>query len=233
MTNFEKITETPETLGTFLASLPIASGTWDEAFHRMFCDGCQAEDCDGQDCLHKAERNNPLWWLMQEAEVEQDTPPEELPEPLREIKQKYPTVKIYKTSQVSHGLKGNLHYMEVGAAMMFELGKVLWAGERKYRVTIECDPETGKFEAKREDEPLERRPMWRGGRLDMEPDHGTSREGWKEWPSEPHRTEKLFEEIKAKIIESGCTPDEGINVLGSLRTVCIDNLKREKNPPRP
>ena len=170
---------------------------------------------------------------MQEAEVEQDTPPEELPEPLREIKQKYPTVKIYKTSPVSHGLKGNLHYMEVGAAMMFELGKVLWAGERKYRVTIECDPETGKFEAKREDEPLERRPMWRGGRLDMEPDHGTSREGWKEWPSEPHRTEKLFEEIKAKIIESGCTPDEGINVLGSLQTVCIDNLKREKNPPRP
>ena len=56
---------------------------------------------------------------------------EELPEPLREIKQKYPTVKIYKTSPVSHGLKGNLHYMEVGAAMMFELGKVLWAGERK------------------------------------------------------------------------------------------------------
>ena len=155
MTNFEKITASPETLGTFLASLPIASGPWDEAFHRTFCDGCQAEDCDGQDCPHKAERNNPLWWLMQEAEVEQDTPP------------------------------------------------------------------------------LERRPMWRGGRLDMEPDHGTSREGWKEWPSEPHRTEKLFEEIKAKIIESGCTPDEGINVLGSLQTVCIDNLKREKNPPRP
>ena len=68
MTNFEKITASPETLGTFLASLPIASGPWDEAFHRMFCDGCQVEDCDGQGCPHKVERGNPLWWLMQEAE---------------------------------------------------------------------------------------------------------------------------------------------------------------------
>ena len=68
MTNFEKITTSPETLGTFLASLPIASGPWDEAFHRMFCDGCQVEDCDGQGCPHKVERGNPLWWLMQEAE---------------------------------------------------------------------------------------------------------------------------------------------------------------------
>ena len=67
MTNFEKITETPETLGTVLASLPIASGPWDEAFHRMFCDGCQAEDCGVQDCPHKVERGNPLWWLMREA----------------------------------------------------------------------------------------------------------------------------------------------------------------------
>ena len=68
MTNFGKITASPETLGTFLASLPIASGPWDEAFHRMFCDGCQVEDCDGQGCPHKVERGNPLWWLMQEAE---------------------------------------------------------------------------------------------------------------------------------------------------------------------
>ena len=68
MTNFEKIAASPETLGTFLASLPIASGPWDEAFHRTFCDGCQVEDCDGQGCPHKVERGNPLWWLMQEAE---------------------------------------------------------------------------------------------------------------------------------------------------------------------
>lgn len=67
MTNFEKIAASPETLGTFLASLPIASGPWDEAFHRTFCDGCQAEDCGVQDCPHKVERGNPLWWLMREA----------------------------------------------------------------------------------------------------------------------------------------------------------------------
>lgn len=78
-------------------------------------------------------------------------PLDKLPEPLREIKQNHPAVKIYETTPVSHGLKGNLHYMEVGAAMLFELGKLLWAGERKYRVTIECDPGNGKFEAKRED----------------------------------------------------------------------------------
>ena len=166
MTNFEKVTASPDVLGEFLASLPVATGPWDEEFHRAFCDSCELLECRAETCPYKG--NRPLWWLMQEVEVEQDTPPEELPEPLREIKQKYPTVKIYKTSPVSHGLKGNLHYMEVGAAMMFELGKVLWAGERKYRVTIECDPETGKFEAKREDEPLERRPVWRGGRLPPE-----------------------------------------------------------------
>ena len=205
MTNFEKITATPEALGELLASLTVIDSPWEDAFHKAFCADCErGGECDTEHCPHQNERNNPTWWMMQEAEVEQDTPPEELPEPLREIKQKYPAVKIYKTSPVSHGLKGGLHYMEVGAAMMFERGKILWAGERKYRVTIECDPETGKFEAKREDEPVEPRPMWRGGRLDMEPDRETSQEGWKEWPSEPHKTEKLFEEIKAKIIESGC-----------------------------
>ncbi len=31
MTNFEKITEMPESLGEFLASLPVAIGPWDAA----------------------------------------------------------------------------------------------------------------------------------------------------------------------------------------------------------
>ncbi len=34
MNNFEKITASPETLGAFLASMPIATGPWDEQFHR-------------------------------------------------------------------------------------------------------------------------------------------------------------------------------------------------------
>ena len=63
MTNFEKITETPEALGEFLASLPVADGPWDAEFHKAFCDNCKRKNCDGKRCPHKAERNNPLWWL--------------------------------------------------------------------------------------------------------------------------------------------------------------------------
>ena len=67
MTNFEKITASPEALGEFLASLPVATGPWDEEFHRAFCDSCGRENCDGKCCPHKAERNNPLWWLNRAA----------------------------------------------------------------------------------------------------------------------------------------------------------------------
>ena len=63
MSNFENITVSPEALGEFLASLPFAGGPWEEVFHRMFCDGCPAENCDGENCPHNAERNNPTWWL--------------------------------------------------------------------------------------------------------------------------------------------------------------------------
>lgn len=69
MTNFEKITETPETLAAFLASIPIANGPWDKAFHQTFCVGCRAENCD-VDCPHEAERNNPAWWLNRTVEGE-------------------------------------------------------------------------------------------------------------------------------------------------------------------
>ena len=63
MTNFEKITALPEVLGEFLASLPVATGPWDKEFHRMFCDSCERENCDGKRCPHNAERGNPAWWL--------------------------------------------------------------------------------------------------------------------------------------------------------------------------
>lgn len=65
MTNFEKVAASSETLGAFLASLPIATGPWDEQFHRLFCDSCEAENCDAENCPHKAERSNPTWWLNQ------------------------------------------------------------------------------------------------------------------------------------------------------------------------
>lgn len=70
-TNFEKITESPETLAAFLGGLPALSGPWDDAFHRAFCDECDAENCDAENCPHRAERDNPLWWLgLPAAEVE-------------------------------------------------------------------------------------------------------------------------------------------------------------------
>ena len=64
MTNFEKITASPEALGEFLASLPVATGPWDEEFHRAFCDSCERENCDEGRCPHQDKRYNPLWWLM-------------------------------------------------------------------------------------------------------------------------------------------------------------------------
>lgn len=80
-----------------------------------------------------------------------EVPVEELPKPLREVKEKYPEAKIHETTPESHGLKGKLHYMEHSAVVLLELGKLLWPGGKKFRVTIECDPETEQFEARRED----------------------------------------------------------------------------------
>ena len=36
MTNFEKITQSPEALGEFLSSLPMLEGPWDEEFQRNY-----------------------------------------------------------------------------------------------------------------------------------------------------------------------------------------------------
>ena len=67
MTNFEKITASPEALAAFLAAIPVADSPWDDAFHKQFCHGCGLENCDH--CPHEAERNNPAWWLAQETEA--------------------------------------------------------------------------------------------------------------------------------------------------------------------
>ena len=42
MTEFERITESTETLAAFLASLPCIEGPWNEAFHERFCNYCPA-----------------------------------------------------------------------------------------------------------------------------------------------------------------------------------------------
>ena len=73
MTNYEQITATPEALGAFLEALPIASGPWDVEFHRTFCKDCTAGNCDGANCPHTIQRNNPLWWLIQDTEQQHKT----------------------------------------------------------------------------------------------------------------------------------------------------------------
>lgn len=67
MTNFERITASPEALAGFLAEIPALDGPWDAAFQREFCGDCEAENCDAENCPHNAERNNPLWYLKREA----------------------------------------------------------------------------------------------------------------------------------------------------------------------
>lgn len=69
MTNFERVTKTPEVLGNFLASLPVLEGPWDNEFQKRFCKNCRAgadESCDHK-CPDKKE-NRAEWWLTLESE---------------------------------------------------------------------------------------------------------------------------------------------------------------------
>ena len=61
MTNYEKITKSPEALGAFLASLPCIDGPWDTEFHKQYCSVCVEPECDR--CPNKDFRGNPGWWL--------------------------------------------------------------------------------------------------------------------------------------------------------------------------
>ena len=61
MTEYERITQSPETLATFLASLPCIEGPWDEEFHKRYCSVCVEPECDR--CPNEDFRSNPGWWL--------------------------------------------------------------------------------------------------------------------------------------------------------------------------
>lgn len=68
MNNFQRITESRETLAAFLGTIPAIETPWGDAFHRIYCSSCSAADCD--DC-RRPERDSPLWWLgLPAAEVE-------------------------------------------------------------------------------------------------------------------------------------------------------------------
>ena len=61
MTEFERITQSPEMLAAFLASLPCIDGPWDEEFHKRYCSACVEPECDC--CPNEDFRGNPGWWL--------------------------------------------------------------------------------------------------------------------------------------------------------------------------
>lgn len=69
MTNFEAITESPETMGAFLALLMAVNAPWESHFQRTVCPVCKhyGQDC-GDVCPHEDKRNNPTWWLAQVTE---------------------------------------------------------------------------------------------------------------------------------------------------------------------
>ena len=54
VSNFEKITETPETLDAFLESLTVINSPWEDEFHKAFCGTCGKTDCGI--CPHQDKR---------------------------------------------------------------------------------------------------------------------------------------------------------------------------------
>lgn len=73
--NFEKITASPEALANFLDGLDAVGAPWETEFHRTFCEKCEAETrspyCDAENCPHDEMRDDPLWWLGLDVEVEE------------------------------------------------------------------------------------------------------------------------------------------------------------------
>lgn len=66
MTNFEKITRSPEALAEFLRNLVAVNTPWEKEFSRLICASCGKECCDG--CSSIQMSKDPLWWLGMQAE---------------------------------------------------------------------------------------------------------------------------------------------------------------------
>ena len=72
VTNFERLTQSPEALAAWLENLRAVNTPWERAFDRVFCAECQNQNCD--QCPEEEYRVNPLWWLGQKAEEQEDEP---------------------------------------------------------------------------------------------------------------------------------------------------------------
>lgn len=71
MTNFERITQSPEALGEFLLTLPCIEGPWNEEFQKCFCAMCVEPECEN--CPYENYRNAPVWWLTKTNEPSEST----------------------------------------------------------------------------------------------------------------------------------------------------------------
>lgn len=164
MTQFEKITESPEVLGKFLASLPVIDGPWDAEFHKRFCDYCQEENCDNCKCNEL--RNNPCWWLTLT-----DTP-EPSEETKRAAKKLAALVDQYSAAEAGRMLEISMQALEIlkeekitgyGWATAIHIAKAIGIHERGGQEsepgTVVVDLEPAEFE--RELSPEEREEMKR------------------------------------------------------------------------
>jgi hypothetical protein len=61
MNVFDRITASPQALADFLQAITAINAPWDNAFHRIYCDQCAAENCDN--CPNEALRGSALWYL--------------------------------------------------------------------------------------------------------------------------------------------------------------------------
>lgn len=75
-----------------------------------------------------------------------------LPEELQKLQNDFPGIEISESPLPDiHKLSGQAVALEHGACLLYALGELLWVKDKKFRVTIECDPEAQRFIAVRED----------------------------------------------------------------------------------